>query len=58
MQYSIQPRDWVFVKNHKFLDYAKQSATDPIKTASNRSIQKTAEARDALIGDKNADKIT
>ena len=63
--YSIQPRDWIFVKGfgflsfakymgrniHKniiknlsskysqnFLDHAKQSATNPFKTASKRAI--------------------
>ena len=34
------------------------STTDAIKTASKRTIQKTAEATDDLIGNKIADKIT
>ena len=34
------------------------STTDAIKTASKRTIQKTAEATDNLIGNKIADKIT
>ena len=42
----------------KLLDSAKKSTTDAIKTASKRSIQKTAEATDDLIGNKIADKIT
>ena len=36
----------------------KRSTTDAIKTASNKLIQKTAEAADDLIGNKTADKIT
>ena len=36
----------------------KKSATDAIKTASKRVIQKTAEARGDLLGNKIADKIT
>ena len=42
----------------KFLDSAKKSTTDAIKTASKRAIQKTAEATGDLIGNKIADKIT
>ena len=42
----------------KRLDSAKKSATDAIKTASKRVIQKTAEATGDLIGNKIADKIT
>ena len=42
----------------KILDHAKWSATDAIKTASNRAIQKTAETTGDLIGNKIADKIT
>ena len=41
----------------KTFDYAKQSATDAIKT-SKRVIQKTSEATSDLIGNKIADKIT
>ena len=44
--------------SQKLLDSAKKSTTDAIKTASKRSIQKTAEATDDLIGNKIADKIT
>ena len=42
----------------KLLDTAKKSATDAIKIASKRTIQKTAEATGDLIGNKTADKIT
>ena len=44
--------------NQKLLDTAKKSTTEATKTASKRAIQKTAEATDDLIGNKNADKIT
>ena len=40
----------------KFLDSAKKSTTDAIKTALKRAIQKTAEATGDLIGNKIADK--
>ena len=36
----------------KFLDSAKTSTTDAIKTTSKRAIQKTAEATGDLIGNK------
>ena len=42
----------------KRLDSAKKSTTDTIKTASERAVQKTAEATGDLIGNKIADKIT
>ena len=41
----------------KRLDSVKKSATDAIKTASKRAIQKTTEATGDLIGNKIADKI-
>ena len=44
--------------SQKLLDHAKQSATDPLKTASKRVIQKTAEATGDLIGTKRADKVS
>ena len=44
--------------SHKFVDTAKKSATDAIKTTPKRAIQKTAEATGDLIGNKIADKIT
>ena len=71
--YSVQPRERVFVKDYGFLSFVKNMcrnlssvysqklidhATDAFKTASKRSIQKTAEAFEDLIGNKIADKIT
>ena len=44
--------------SQKFLDTAKKSNMDAIKTASKRAIQKTAEATGDLIGNKISDKIT
>ena len=44
--------------SQKLLDHTKQLATDALKTASERSISKAAEATDDLIGNKIADKIT
>ena len=44
--------------SQKLVDTAKKFATDAIKTASKRAIQKTAEATRDLIGNKIADKIT
>ena len=41
----------------KLLDHPKQTATDAVKTASKRAIQKTEEATGDLIGNKIADKI-
>ena len=73
MRYSIEPRDRIYVKGYGFMsfarsmsnkygkklvDTAKKSATDAIKTASKRAIQKTAAATSDLIGNKLADKIT
>ena len=43
--------------SQKLVDTTKKSATDAIKTASKRAIQKTAEATGDLIGNKFADKI-
>ena len=72
MRYSIEPRD-MDVKGYGFMsftrsmsnkygkklvDTAKKSATDAIKTASKRAIQKTAEAKGDLIDNKIANKIT
>ena len=42
----------------KLFDTAKKSATDSIKTASKRAIQKTAEAAGDVVANKIADKIT
>ena len=73
MRYSFKPRDRVYVKGYGFMsfsrrmsnkygkklvDTAKKSATDAIKTASKRAIQKTDEATGDLVGNKTADKIT
>ena len=44
--------------SQKLVDTAKKYATDAIKTASKRAIQKTAEATGDLVGNKIADKIT
>ena len=44
--------------SQKLLDNAKKFPTDPIKTASKRAIQKTAEANGDFIGNKIADKTT
>ena len=44
--------------SQKLLDHAKQSATNALKTASKRAIQKTAEATGGLIGNKINDRIT
>ena len=44
--------------SQKLVDTAKKSATDAIKTASKRAIQKTAESAEDLVGNKIADKIT
>ena len=64
---SIEPRDRIYKKEYGFLpfaknlankysqkliDTAKKSTTDAIKTASKRTIQKTAEAAGDLIGNK------
>ena len=74
MRYSIEPRDvkgyglLSFDKKmgkslsdkygQNLIDSAKKSATDAVKTASKREIQKTAETTGDLIGNKIADKIT
>ena len=44
--------------SQKLLDSAKKSTTGAIKTASKRTIQKTAEPTSDLICSKTADKIT
>ena len=73
MRYSLEPRDRIYVEEYGFtsfagsmsnkygknlVDTAKISATDAVKTASKRAIQKAAEANGDLIGNKTADKIT
>ena len=42
----------------KYLDHAKQSATDMFKTSSKRVIQKAVEATCNLVGNKITGKIT
>ena len=44
--------------SEKLVDTAKKFATDAIKTASKRAIQKTAEATGDLVGNTIADQIT
>ena len=44
--------------SQKFLDSARKSTTDAIKTASKKAINKTAEGTADLTGNKIADKIT
>ena len=44
--------------SRKFLDFAKQSATDALKTFSKRVTQKTVETTGYLIDNKIANKIT
>ena len=44
--------------SQKFLDSTNKSATDAIKTASKRAIQKIAEATGDLIGNKIAGRVT
>ena len=44
--------------SQKLTDHAKQSATDVLKTASKRAIQKTAEATGDWIKNKNAERNT
>ena len=44
--------------SQKFFDHAKRSATDAIKTASQKEIQKTAQANGDFVENKIAHKIT
>ena len=44
--------------DQKLVDTDKKSATDALKTASKRAIQKTPEATGHLVGNQIADKIT
>ena len=43
--------------SQKFLDHARQSAADTLKTISKKAVQNTAEATGDLIGTKIADTI-
>ena len=69
MRYSIEPRERRYVKGYGFLsfarslnnkydqklvDSAKKSATDALKIAGKRAIQKTAEATGDLVRNKIA----
>ena len=44
--------------NQNLLDYAKQSATDALKTSSKGLNQKTAEANGELVGNKITNNVT
>ena len=70
MRSSLEPRDKVYVKGYGFMSFArsmsnkygkklvdtvKKSTTDAVKTASERAIQKTAEATVDLRINKIAD---
>ena len=73
MRYSTEPRDWIYIKDYRFLSFAKNTGnnycqkrlysakkctTDATKTTLKRTIQKTAKETGDLIGNKIADKIT
>ena len=73
MRYSIEPKFRKYVKGYGFLlfarkldniygkkliDTATKTGIVAAKTSSKRVVQKTAEARGDLIGNKVADKIT
>ena len=45
-------------KCQKRLDHAKESATDSLKTVSEKAVLKTEDATGDLIGNKIADKTT
>ena len=54
----VKSKNFIGKYSRKFLDFAKQSATDALKTFSKRVTQKTAETTDDLIGNKITNKIT
>ena len=73
MSYSTEPRFRKYVKGYGFLPFARKfgdkygkklmntatkTGIDAAKIASERGVQKTAEATGDLIGNKAADKIT
>ena len=73
MRYSRKPRFRKYVKGYGFLSFARKfgdkygkklmdtatkTGIDAPKTASQRGVQKTAEAKGDLIGNKIVDKIT
>ena len=51
-------KNWSHKYSQNLLDYAKQSATDAIKIASKRVIQKTAEQTGNLIDNNNPGRTT
>ena len=73
MRYSTEPKYRKYVKGYGLLSFAKQfgdkygknlmdtatkAGIDAAKTASNRVVQKSAEATGDLFGNKTNDKIT
>ena len=68
MRYSTQPKFRKYVKGYgfslfarngkKLIDTATKTVIDAAKTASKRVVQKNAEARGDLMGNKIANKIT
>ena len=69
MRYSLEPKDRIYVKGYGFMSFArsmsnkygkklvdttKKSATDALKTASKRAIQKAAEVTGDLVGNKKS----
>ena len=69
MRHLSQPRDRKSTQGYGFLSFAKklgsnysekimETATDAVKSASKRVVQKTTEANGDLIGNKIADRIT
>ena len=51
-------KEWSISTVRNFLDSARKSTTDAIKTASKRAIQKNEQATGDLIGNEIANKIT
>ena len=73
MRYSIEPKFRKYIKGYGFLSFSKKcgdkngkklidtatkTGIDAAKATSKRIVQKTAEAKGDLIGNKIADKIT
>ena len=73
MRYSTEPKHRKYVQGYDFLSFARKfgdtyskklmdtetkTGTDTAKTVSKRLIQKTAEAKGDLSGNRIADKIT
>ena len=72
MRYSLEPRKRQYVQRYGFLSFARKfgdkygkklmnaatkAGIDPAKSASNRVVQKAAEATEYLTGNKKANKI-